>query len=455
MQAPVVFIGDSDVEQRFCQQCGRFEPVSLFDGDKRSCRKGLERRRATDKRRQAVAAAAGTAQHFCMPGAHHGCFCPGCNSAAAANFQMAAAFQQQQAHAALWGCSSIPIAAAAVEETFAPEPAAAKRQKLNHSSSNISGAGNTTEQLVYEMPWAAQQQQQQQQHVAATADGDFTAMLQAFQTDHIMDWVTTELEADCALEQQLQQLQQQSAASALTASTGVTNTRNNNMTPVSCQPPHVAAVRPVWRMDSDTGSSGSSARTGVALANTPAAAAADADTVLDGLLDVLCNELQARAAAPTAGAGVGLATSGGSGSFASTAAVLSGFTASQQNNNSPALSAAAAAGVMPAATAAAGCADIRSALASIKAELAQVTASLVGHSAAAAAAPAQSSVSGVARLQQMHAAAAVNTAGSGAGSAVAQRLATLQQQMAQLSGHLAHLKGVQFVAAPAAGWIAA
>ncbi|WIA18518.1 hypothetical protein OEZ85_009968 [Tetradesmus obliquus] len=32
LKAPIVTLGDSDEQQRFCQQCGRFQPLSLFDG---------------------------------------------------------------------------------------------------------------------------------------------------------------------------------------------------------------------------------------------------------------------------------------------------------------------------------------------------------------------------------------------------------------------------------------
>ncbi|KAF8061149.1 SPL2 [Scenedesmus sp. PABB004] len=38
--------GAGDQQWRFCQQCGKLEPLSMFDGKKRSCRASLRRRRA-------------------------------------------------------------------------------------------------------------------------------------------------------------------------------------------------------------------------------------------------------------------------------------------------------------------------------------------------------------------------------------------------------------------------
>jgi hypothetical protein len=427
MQAPTVFLNSSpDVEQRFCQQCGRFEPLSQFDGDKRSCRMGLQRRRATDKRRQAAtAAAAATAAHMpllCMPGGvHHSCsncFCAGCNTAAAVHMNGAFHMQQQQAamQAGMFGCSS----QLAVPDSYHMNSAAlqaAKRLKLSNNTNNsyitnhssMSGSGSLAAAGNQQVMWGAQQQQQQQQ--AAAAAGDLSVMLQTFQNDHLKEWAAAELEADCALEQQLQQLQQQSAAAAITASTAVGTTvtkvsNSNNMGMPITQLPAVG--RPIWRMDSDMGSSGSS--TGTVAAATSAAAATDTDAALDGLLDVLYNELQARAAPAPSAAGAAVSPSTSAGSI-----VL---------NNGPAM--------MPvglqaptAAAAAAEQANIRASLASIKAELQQVTASLAGHSAAAAAAAAGG-------LQQPAAAVAAG-----------QRLERIQQQMAQLSGHFAQCQAVQ------------
>jgi hypothetical protein len=435
------------VQQRFCQQCGRFQPLSQFDGDKRSCRMGLQRRRATDKRRQAAAAAASTSMaHICMPaGTHQACFCAGCSTAAGEGFQMAAAFQQQ---AAMFGCSGFPAPAAAAYDPVAAAAPAAKRMKPSNSSNtqnNIIGMGclprTTANQALM---WAPQQQQQQS---GAAADSDLTAMLQAFQNDHMKDWTAAEIEADSALEQQLQQ--QQSAVSAPTASTAFTNNVSNN---IDMRSGHLAPLgKPIWRMDSNTGSSGSSSSMAFSPLPIPAAAAAagggaaaasaaDVDNVLDGLLDVLCVELQARAeAGPMATAAVSPTTSAGS------------FAATQQNNNSPAMTTAGAhlpsqlqAKPAAAAAAAAGQTHIRASLAAIKAELQQVTASLVGHSAAAAAAagPAASGVSQLMPALQLQPAAA---AAGGAGAAVAQRIEVLQQKMAQLSGHLAQLQAVQQV----------
>ena len=48
------YVVRSNIKMRFCQQCGRFEPLEEFDGDKRSCRSRLERhnRRRRKKSKQ-------------------------------------------------------------------------------------------------------------------------------------------------------------------------------------------------------------------------------------------------------------------------------------------------------------------------------------------------------------------------------------------------------------------
>lgn len=39
-------------EQRFCQQCGKFQPREDFDGEKRSCRARLEKHNARRRRQR-------------------------------------------------------------------------------------------------------------------------------------------------------------------------------------------------------------------------------------------------------------------------------------------------------------------------------------------------------------------------------------------------------------------
>jgi hypothetical protein len=46
------------VSSRFCQQCGKFEPLSSFDGAKRSCRARLQRHNAR-RRKDPLATGAG------------------------------------------------------------------------------------------------------------------------------------------------------------------------------------------------------------------------------------------------------------------------------------------------------------------------------------------------------------------------------------------------------------
>lgn len=48
------YVVRNNIKMRFCQQCGRFEPLEEFDGDKRSCRSRLERhnRRRRKKSKQ-------------------------------------------------------------------------------------------------------------------------------------------------------------------------------------------------------------------------------------------------------------------------------------------------------------------------------------------------------------------------------------------------------------------
>lgn len=56
------------LQQRFCQQCGRFHPLSKFDGAKRSCRDRLQRHNARRRKDKAGAAASTGAKVSAVPG---------------------------------------------------------------------------------------------------------------------------------------------------------------------------------------------------------------------------------------------------------------------------------------------------------------------------------------------------------------------------------------------------
>lgn len=43
------------IEQRFCQQCGKFHPIEAFDGSKRSCRARLDKHNARRRRQREMA----------------------------------------------------------------------------------------------------------------------------------------------------------------------------------------------------------------------------------------------------------------------------------------------------------------------------------------------------------------------------------------------------------------
>jgi hypothetical protein len=59
-----VAIAINNRPSRFCQQCAALQPVSAFDGERRSCRAALERHNARRQRKSKVGPETGTSHKF-------------------------------------------------------------------------------------------------------------------------------------------------------------------------------------------------------------------------------------------------------------------------------------------------------------------------------------------------------------------------------------------------------
>jgi len=104
---------------RFCQQCGRFQPLEDFDGLKRSCRARLQKHNARRRKRNRDGGVVGSEDHDATTAAA---------AAAAANMQL-----HQQHH----GISYDPAAQAAIAAGFNATEVAAMQEAMQFASATL------------------------------------------------------------------------------------------------------------------------------------------------------------------------------------------------------------------------------------------------------------------------------------------------------------------------------